>query len=257
MERTPLQLWIAYPDDLLNTRAAAECAAILSPEEQARWQRFKFDHHRRESLTTRALVRAALSHSRPVPPEAWRFTINRHGKPSAEVDGLHFNASNSVGLVVCLVAESAQVGVDLEAFARAEVISNLTPEVFSVAERTQLEALPLEKKLDRALSLWTLKEAYIKARGLGLAIPLDKFSFLFEPETGIRLVVDPAINDEPENWRFFLLDHAGHRIAAVLQRSSTDNPEVQLFEARPPIAPPSRLHGVAIRWYPRVKLRPA
>lgn len=244
----PFQLWIAYPDDLLNDSAAVECAAILSPEEDARWRRFKFERNRRESLTTRALVRNALSHIHPVPPHAWRFTVNQYGKPAVEPDcGLRFNTSNSVGLVVCLLAESAEVGVDVEPFTRAEVMLEVAREVFSKAERAQLEALPTEKKLDRAISLWTLKEAYIKARGLGLAIPLGKFSFLFKNEKDIRLEIDPAINDQPENWRFFLLDYCGHRIAAVLERCSTS---LQVFEARPAVAPPLRLNGCAIAWFP-------
>lgn len=246
-----LKLWIAYPDDLLNDSVAAACEAILNQEEQARSQRFKFHRHRRESLATRALVRNALSHDRPVPPQAWHFTANLHGKPAIEPDcGLRFNASNSVGLVVCLVAESAEVGVDVESFTRAEGMLKVAPEVFSAAERAQLEALPVDRKLDRALSLWTLKEAYIKARGLGLAIPLDKFSFLFENDKDIRLEIDPTINDQPEHWRFFLIDYAGHRIAAVLERSSTDN--LKVFEARPAVAPPVRLNGCAIEWFPHL-----
>jgi len=77
----------------------------------------------------------------------------------------------------------------------------------------------MEKRLDRALSHWTFKEAYIKARGLGLALPLDKVSFLFNSEEDIRLEIDPAIRDLPKNWRFFPADHASHRIAAVLERA--------------------------------------
>jgi 4'-phosphopantetheinyl transferase len=251
MNLPPLQLWIAYPDDLLNDSVATACTTILNQEEQAHWQCFKFDRHRRESLTTRALVRAALSHDRTVPPPAWRFTANQYGKPAIEPDcGLRFNASNSVGLVVCLVAESAEVGVDVEPFARAEVMLTVAAEVFSPTERAQLEVLPAEKKLDRALSLWTLKEAYIKARGLGLAIPLYQFSFLFGGDNDIRLQIDPAINDQPGHWRFFILDHAGHRIAAVVERSSTDN--LQVFEARPAVASPVRLNGCAINWFPRL-----
>lgn len=250
MDRMPLQLWIAYPDDLLNDTAAAQCSAILNEQELARSQRFKFDRHRRESVTTRALVRSALSYGRSVSPQAWRFTANRYGKPAVDPDcGLRFNASNCVNLVVCLVAESSEVGVDVEPFERAEVMLNLAPEIFSVAERAQLMALPVEERLLRALSLWTLKEAYLKARGEGLAIPLDKFSFIFESESGIHLEIDPSINDRSENWHFFLHDHAGHRIAGVIERSSTDT--IRMFEARPAVAPPTCLNGCAIEWFPR------
>lgn len=249
MKPMPLQLWIAYPDDLLSDDAANACAQILSEEEKARWQRFKFERHRRESLATRALVRSALSCARPIAPQAWRFVENVHGKPAIEPGcGLRFNASNSVGLVVCLIAEGAEVGVDVEPVTRAETMLNVATEVFSEAERAQLTSLPPEKQLDRALSLWTLKEAYIKARGMGLALPLKKFSYLFEGDHGIRLQIDPTLNDEPERWRFFLFNHAGHRIAGVVERSAADNLEV--FEARPPLAKPIRQNDCAVEWFP-------
>ena len=256
MKRDSLQLWVGYPDDLLKGGAVAQCAALLSQEDHIRCQRFKFDRHRRESLTTRALLRNALSHGSSVPPNSWRFTTNRYGKPALEPDcGLRFNTSNSIGLVVCLITEAAELGVDVEPLSRAREILDLAAEVFSAAERAQLMALALEKRLDRAISLWTLKEAYVKARGLGLAIPLDKFSFLFEPDGNIRLATDHATDDQVERWRFFLLNHAGHRIASVVERSSTE--DFQMLEARPAAVAPALLDGFAIQWYPRESLCPS
>ncbi len=128
----------------------------------------------------------------PFPPHAWSFFVNEYGKPSPIPDcGLRFNQSNSVELAVCLVASPGtlgphvssaasaatgiEVGVDVEPFSRAEEIVPLAPQVFSLAERAQLDALPVTDRPDRALSLWTLKEAYIKARGMGLSLPLAKF----------------------------------------------------------------------------------
>lgn len=246
----PLQLWIAYPDDLLNDEAARGCAAILNQEEQSRWQRFKFERHRRESLASRALIRSALSHSRPIAPEAWRFVTNPHGKPAADPGGgLRFNASNSVGLVVCLIAEAAEVGVDVEPVTRAETMLNIAPEVFSDGERAQLTSLSQERQLDRALSLWTLKEAYIKARGMGLALPLKKFSFLFGGDEGITLQVDPILQDDPGHWRFFLFDHEGHRVAGAVERGAAE--KLEIFEARPPLAEPIHRNDCAVEWFPR------
>lgn len=245
-----LQLWIAYPDDLLNEDAAARCAAILNGEDCFHWRHFKFAQYRRESLTTRALVRTALSHHRPVPPRAWCFATNEYGKPAVEPDcGLRFNASNSEGLVVCLlVAGLQELGVDVEPHARAEMISKLASDVFSAGEQQQLEELSGEQKFDRALSIWTLKEAYIKARGQGLTLPLDKFSFLFQKKGDIRLEIDRTLNDQAERWRFFILDHADHRIAAVIERPPTGN--LQLLESRPAVASPVPLNRSPIVWFP-------
>jgi 4'-phosphopantetheinyl transferase len=254
MDKKPIYLWCAYPDDLLATETAGTCTALLSEEERAQVRRFKFERHRRESLATRALMRTSLSYGRSIAAQTWQFSVNAHGKPAVEPVfepdcGLHFNLSNSLGLVVCLVAEGAEVGVDVEPFERAEQILRLVPEVFSAAEQAQLATLKDAEKLDRALSLWTLKESYIKARGMGLVLPLDKFSFLFDAE-GIRIEIDPSLGDAPERWRFCLLNHAGHRIAAMVERAASR--ELELLEARPVLAPPVKLGGAGAQWFPRV-----
>jgi 4'-phosphopantetheinyl transferase len=259
MDLKPLELWCAYPDDLLADGIAEACAALLTEDERARVARFKFDRHQRESLTTRALVRTALSSHRPVPPGAWRFTLNAHGKPGVEPDcGLQFNLSNSVGLVVCLLAEGAEVGVDVESSERAEDILKLAPRVFSASEQAQLHDLDDAGKLDHALSLWTLKESYIKARGMGLALPLDKFSFLFGGAAGVQLEIDPSLEDAPARWRFGLLDRAGHRIAmmveAVMVEAVTVDrkafPQLEIYEPRPVLSPPNRVNASGAQWFP-------
>lgn len=256
MDVKSLNLWLAYPDDLLDESVADACKALLSEEELARAARFKFERSRRESIATRALARTALSHNHPLPPEAWRYVLNPHGKPSVDPDlatgiGINFNMSNAPGLVVCLVAAGAEVGVDVEPFSRAEQIMKVAPEVFSAMERAQLELLNGAEKLDRAVSLWTLKESYIKARGMGLAIPLDKFAFVFGGAEGIRLEVDESLKDRAERWQFCLLDGAGHRIAVMAERRAGN--ELEVWEAHPIPEPAVRVSVVAVEWFPRRK----
>ena len=251
MEKTSLKLWCAYPDDLKADGVAEACAAILNEEERARVARFKFERHRQESLATRALVRTALSRHRAVAPGDWKFKLNPQGKPETDPEcGLSFNLSNSLGLVVCLVAEGmdSRVGVDVEPHDRAKQIMELVPKVFSPVEQTQLAALPDGEKADRVLSLWTLKESYIKARGLGLLIPLDKFSFVFGGAVGIRLEIDASLGDDAQ-WTFCQLDHAGHRIAVMVD--STPASRLELWEARPTIAEPARVCAKAVQWFSR------
>jgi 4'-phosphopantetheinyl transferase len=250
MSLQPLHLWYAYPDDLLDPGVAQACAGWLTPEERARWQRYKFEQRRRESLATRALVRSALTHLRAVPPEAWRFKENEHGKPFLDPDcGLRFNLSNAVGLVVCLVAEGIEVGVDVESPTRAGQIMDVAERVFSVEERAQLQGLEGAARLDRALSLWTLKEAYIKARGLGLALPLVKISFLFEGAENIRLKIDPDVDENPDRWKFCSFDLSGHRVGVVVELET--NPAMNLWEARPLLAALVARGRCGATWFPR------
>jgi len=250
MNEDTLQLWFAYPDDVLERGAAEACELLLSEEERARLKAFKFDRLRREYLATRALVRTALAHTHPIAPEAWRFSSNAYGKPAVEpACGLQFNLSNSRELVVGLIATGAEVGVDVEPFTRASEIAEVAPRVFSKLELAQLDGLPDSERLNRGLSLWTLKEAYIKARGMGLSLTLEKISFVFGGAEEIRLELDPSLNDEPSRWRFCLLDHAGHRIALMVEQAA--DAELEIWEARPLLAPPTRLPDCAVRWLPR------
>jgi 4'-phosphopantetheinyl transferase len=249
MDPERLDLWCGYPEDVVNEAARDACALILSEDERARWRTFRFEKRRREYLTSRALVRFALSRYRPGAPEAWRFQVNAYGKPRPDPEcGLRFNLSNSSGLVVCLIAHQAEVGVDAEHYERAGEIAQLSQTVFSPLELAQLDPLHGSEKTDRALSLWTLKEAYVKAKGMGLSLPLNKFSFLFGGTAGIRLEVDSRLDDEAERWRFCLVDHAGHRIAIVVERTAAS--ELQIFETRPPMAAAVRIQREIHGWYP-------
>ena len=256
-----LELWIAYPGDLEEPAVEERCTAILDDDERVRASRFRFDRHRREYLATHALARVALSHAHELPPYAWRFTVNRYGKPSPIPEcGVRFNQSNSLELTVCLIAlpgahsgvAATEVGVDVESFARAEGIVPLASRVFSAAERAQLDALPATDRPERALSLWTLKEAYIKARGMGLSLPLQQISFLFDgpnadgPDT-IRFQVAQGVDDDPGRWRFCRFDHAGHRIALAVEAAAAG--ELEIFEARPPLGPPTRLSLASPSWF--------
>ncbi len=249
LDKKPLHLWYAYPEDLLSEGAADACSAMLSEDERIRWQRFRFGRDRREFLATRVLVRLALSHYRATAPQAWRFSRNQFGKPAIEPDcGLRFNLANANDLVACIISEGAEVGIDVEPHARNSQIAELAPSVFSPLELAQLDALSAVEKLDRALSLWTLKEAYIKARGMGLSLPLQGFSFLFGGAEGIRLELDPGLCDKAGRWQFCLLEHAGHRTAVMTEMEATR--DVQIWEIRPLLASPTRLAGRVDRWFP-------
>lgn len=248
-DRVSLCLWCARPKDLSDEEAAAASVSLLSEDEKAQSHRFRFERNRREYLTTRLLVRRALSQHHPLAPGAWRFQRNRYGKPSPDPEcGLQFNLSNSRDLVVCLIAQRAEVGVDVEPYERAEQIAALASEVLSPLELAQFEVLRGDESLDRALSLWTLKEAYIKARGMGLSLPLKQFSFVFGGAGGIRLELDPSSPKQPGRfWRFCQAEHAGHRIAMMVDTVTT--PELEAWEMRPVLGPAVQLPMDDVRWF--------
>jgi 4'-phosphopantetheinyl transferase len=122
--------------------------------------------------------------------------------------------------------------------------------MFSTLELSQLSELSLPEQLDRCLSLWTLKEAYIKARGMGFSLPLKKFSFLFGGAEGIRMELDDCLSDSADRWRFCILDHAGHRISVMVPRVESSDPNFEVLEMRPMLSLPARLANIRPGWNP-------
>jgi len=217
---TVVDLWTAQPPLLTRPDLVARYEQLLTGDEAKRRRAYVREVNRQEYLVTRALVRTVLSRYRPGAPQDWRFTPNAYGRPLLTPPcGLHFNLSNSVDLVVCAVAEDVEIGVDIEPIARADDVLEVADTVFAARELEGLRALPtLEMRRARALDLWTLKESYIKARGMGLSLPLDRFSFVFDDPAEVRIVIDPALDDAGDRWTFRQLDVAGHRLALAVER---------------------------------------
>lgn len=246
----PIQLWFAFSRDLVSMDVARVCEAVLSEDEKKRLQTLRFERHRREYLTTRALLRTALSRGTIITPDTWRFAENAYGKPAIVPDcGLRFNLSNCLELVVCAISNGHEVGVDLEPFERGAEIASIADTVFSRLECEQIEDLPQRDQADRALTLWTLKEAYVKARGKGLSLALRDFSFVFDVTGDIHLEIASHLEDKSERWRFCLLDLAQHRLALVTERKQS--PALEFWELNLATGIAIRPAGSEERWYPK------
>jgi 4'-phosphopantetheinyl transferase len=243
-----LSLWLASPDELLSGDNLNLCKTLLSGGERSRMERFVKERDRREFLAAHALVRNALSFSYPFPPEAWSFTSNAFGKPEiVQKCGLEFNLAHSTRMVACVVSHGFTVGIDVEPYESAHAISEIASDIFSPIELNQFQQLPAHDGLNRALSLWTLKEAYAKARGSGFSLPFKKFSFVFHGEFEIRLELESELVQDPSCWQFCLMDHADHRIAVVTERKEEQC--LRVCEAKTFLAEPTWLEPV-IRWFP-------
>ena len=190
--------------DSLTEEELAHCyGVLLSPEERVRQKRPSPESKRREILLTRALVRTALSRYADVDPRDWRFGVSPAGRPF--IDGMKmpfdFNLAHTSGVIVCLVSGAEAVGVDVEAMTRRTDLEEVASHFFSPSESGALRALPPEERRERFYTYWTLKEAYIKARGLGLALPLDGFWFALDGAAP-AISFDSRIPDDPAAWRF-------------------------------------------------------
>lgn len=213
-----IELWLVAPPEL-GEEALADAYTLLSPEERDKHRKFVFERHRREYLATRGLVRCALSRHREVARGAWAFRRNEYGRPELDPDcGLRFNLTNHPSLVVCAVRDHGlEIGCDLEPLARGAEVLGIADSVFAPRELAELRALPAAQQPERALALWTLKEAYIKARSIGLTLPLQEFAFSFAAGGAPRIEFTSQISDSPERWRFAMLEVADCRVALALE----------------------------------------
>jgi 4'-phosphopantetheinyl transferase len=178
---------------------------VLSPSECDRWQRIVIESAQDQYLMGRALIRTTLSQYADVPPSRWEFETNEYGRPyiayPQECRELLFNLSHTEGLVACVVGKGCEIGIDVENVMRDMDLVSLARVTFAPAEMARFMAARPADRRRWFFSYWTLKEAYIKARGMGLAIPLDAFWFELGGPS-LRIHFTDRCRDTPERWQF-------------------------------------------------------
>jgi 4'-phosphopantetheinyl transferase len=188
----------------LTEAAVAPWAAVLDDGERARAARFVFPHSRVTFIAAHALARAALAAAAGVPPAAFAFIAGAHGKPEARLGGhsagIAFNLSHTDGLVGVAVASipGLALGFDLEPLAR-RVPLEVARRCFTGSEVAWLDGLPAPARTEGFVRLWTLKEAFIKATGKGLAQDLAHFWFAVDPPA---ISFAPEIDERAREWCF-------------------------------------------------------
>lgn len=193
---------------------------------------------RRLFAESHTLVRRALSRYSEIPPREWRFVENAHGKPRIDPDldspTLSFSLAHTKGLAVVAVTGGANVGVDVERVDRCVDAARLSNRFFSPEEAAALQELVSDRLRERFFLYWTLKESYIKARGLGLSLPLDSFSFRLAGEIPFRIGFSGSNPDGPGEWRFALLEPRPQYITAIGVSSERPDPiRIRCFHTLP------------------------
>jgi 4'-phosphopantetheinyl transferase len=220
-----VDVWVAMASDMSESEMAAQFDRVLSDHERRQHGEFLFEKDRRRYLTTRSLVRYVLSRYVPIPPAAWRFDATAFGRPfivnsHPDVSAMTFSISHSDRVVVLGLARGCQLGIDVEDLHRNVPVA-IAGSVFSAAEVRQLHALPPAGQPHRFLDFWTLKESYIKARGKGLSLPLDKFSFELTGKRQLQVCFDASLNDSPDHWTFWQWSPSRDSIAALCVENQT------------------------------------
>jgi 4'-phosphopantetheinyl transferase len=216
-----IHVWIDYPDNLNNRSCLDNCYPLLDEQERNHYHRFKFEKDRSLYLRAHALVRLALSNYAEVKPEDWRFITNPYGKPQPappfNKHDLYFNLSHTSGLVACAIGRHEEIGIDVEYLGRNPSILELARSFFAPTEFEELISLTEDKRLERFFEYWTLKEAYIKAKGMGLSIGLDTFWFKLCGNK-IRVEFSHKLKDDPDRWQFMKYSPTNNHKLALAAR---------------------------------------
>lgn len=223
MDRWPLgrnevHVWLLDPALVTREPIRTHAVALLDLAERERHERLRFERDRDVFLATRVLVRTVLSRYTGTPARALAFEHGPYGKPSiapgAAAGDLEFNASNTRGLVACAVTRGRAIGVDVETMRDAPL--EIVQHSFAAPEIAALEEMPPGERRRGFFAYWTLKEAFLKAHGMGLSLPLAGFAVALSPPRLLALGVGAL---EAEQWQFQLLTPTESHTLAVCVRS--------------------------------------
>jgi 4'-phosphopantetheinyl transferase len=218
-----VHVWFTRPEAITDPEQLAGYAAILSPLERERQQRFHFEEDRHRFLVSHALVRRVLSRYVDVAPGDWGFSVNQYGRP--EISGpeitpaLRFNLSHTVGLACCVVTLDADCGIDVEQLtARGNQLA-IAEKMFAVSEQAELKKLDGQAFQERFFCYWTLREAYCKAVGTGIGHTSNNYAFEVGEADQCRISFGASSADRGEHWQFTVLRPGPEHLAAVAIRS--------------------------------------
>ncbi|MFF3554952.1 4'-phosphopantetheinyl transferase family protein [Streptomyces tsukubensis] len=193
------------PDGTGGAPAEDIWRAVMSPAEMQRAAAYRLAADRRQFQHARWLLRTALSRLAPVAPRDWEFTVSPHGKPAIHPrfgSDIEFSLSHSGGLCLLALTRGRPVGADIQhcaALHGPESVGRLVRNSLSPPERAGVAQLTGRRRRDAVVQLWTLKEAYAKAVGLGLRLPFGQIAFRPGGPTGIALQPTARVPD-PGRW---------------------------------------------------------
>jgi 4'-phosphopantetheinyl transferase len=191
---------------------------LLSPEEHARTTQFVFDHHRNLFINAHAGLRCLLGWLLDLPPEQVALGTDTMGKPSLVGLGsppLFFNLSHSHNHAAVAVSPFFEVGIDIEHI--RPIGFEVAEHFFSAGEVAALKALPARRRAKAVFNVWTRKEAYLKALGLGLSVPLDSFDVSVEHPARLQRVA--GLPEEPMQWQLAHFIPGNGFVGAVAARA--------------------------------------
>jgi len=177
---------------------------LLSEAERIAAQRILSAEEKNIFVVSKAFLRILLQAHTDIPANEWSFETNAFGRPfvkyPAQYRNLYFSVSHTKGLTACVLAETSEIGIDVENITQDRPFIDIARSFFSSKEFDVLAATPRQELNRKFYAYWTLKEAYVKAMGIGLSISLSSFWFDLKPRPHIFFCAESEQN--PDEWRF-------------------------------------------------------
>ncbi|MDQ2855223.1 MAG: 4'-phosphopantetheinyl transferase superfamily protein [Acidobacteriota bacterium] len=222
LEVNDVHIWRASLEQ--SPATVAQLRPLLSPDEQSRADRFHFERDRRHFTTARAYLRTLLGTYLGMTPQEIRFSYTEFGKPALALElnqQLKFNLAHSGGLALYGFTRIGEIGIDLE-YIRPEFTGReIADRFFSRMEVASLNQLPKTERHQAFFNCWTRKEAFIKAKGLGLSLGLDQFDVTLAPEQAAALLQTRWDEKEAARWSLMAIE-AGPEYAAAVALEAHD-----------------------------------
>ena len=220
-----LHLWPVRFTTLEPHRAAF--LNLLTPDEHKRAERYISDIVRDRFILARGLLRTILGQITATAPSDIRFVYGTRGKPSLPGSDLRFNLSHSEDMALLGVIHGAELGVDVECIRPMDGMDSVARRNFSAVEQTVYFAQPAASKARVFYTCWTRKEAYIKATGDGLKMPLKDFDVTCAPDVPPRLL--RAEGDDPARWTLLQVDLGAGYVGAVCVEAPAPSVVLEAF----------------------------
>ena len=225
LEKNEIHVWQASLN--VEVTVLQTLQRLLTEEEVTKARQFRFEKDKHHFIIARGVLRMLLGRYLKTNPHLLRFDYNAYGKPSLDYpfseSTLHFNVSHSHEMALYAFTYARQIGVDVEYMRSGIDYEDLARYSFSSHERAMLDTLPKALRQQGFYNCWTRKEAYIKAKGKGLSLPLGLFDVSLRPDDPAKLLASREVPKETTCWSLQeLLPASGYAGALAVEGSGCD-----------------------------------
>ena len=228
-----IPVWLIRPELIVNPDTLSEYRLILSKSEKEQMDRFRFPADQHLYLVSHALVRHMLSGYLNIKPQDVQFDRSETGKPTIRVAqnplNIQFNLTHTRGLAACVVSLDNVCGIDAEQIKQRNQ-DGIAKRMYSDTEYRELKTLTGQEYLEYFYTRWTLREAYVKARGLGMSFPTKNICFK-NKDNHVSVDFETKLKQNSDHWQFTLLKPTDeHCLAvAIAVQNGTDHKIITSF----------------------------